>query len=255
MLPMCLMDAGRTGARLIRPSVEWANANITKRNPRFRFFHFDVRDELHNPNGTLRPTEIRLPCDDQSADLIIAQSVFTHMLIEDVEYYLSEIARVLRPSGAALVTCFLVNRRILRSARATNRTPFDLRFEHRIGDSFINDPARPLGAVELTKRRLQRAIRSASPMLGVSVSPSVWSGHFPNALDGQDVLVLSRAADGSPHSPWIRLGAPLRSRTESPSLAERDQRNPESAPGPPDSGKRNRRTRMRTLRRSSPYSR
>ena len=39
--------------------------------------------------------------------MVFLTSVFTHMFGEDIENYLSEIARVLKPGGKALITWFL----------------------------------------------------------------------------------------------------------------------------------------------------
>ena len=41
-------------------------------------------------------------------DVAFLTSVFTHMLPEDVEHYLDELARVLKPGGRTLITWFLL---------------------------------------------------------------------------------------------------------------------------------------------------
>ena len=49
------------------------------------------------------------PCADNSFDLVFLTSVFTHMFAGDVENYLSEISRVLKPGGKCLITWFLLD--------------------------------------------------------------------------------------------------------------------------------------------------
>lgn len=46
--------------------------------------------------------EISLPCADESADLVTAFSVFTHLYHEESYAYLMDIRRVLRPGGRAV---------------------------------------------------------------------------------------------------------------------------------------------------------
>jgi SAM-dependent methyltransferase len=64
---------------------------------------------MYNPAGTIPPAAFVFPYSDQSFDFVILSSVFTHMLTGDVEQYLGEIARVLRPGGRVFVTLFLLN--------------------------------------------------------------------------------------------------------------------------------------------------
>ena len=52
------------GVDIIKDSIDWCQANITDRNPRFNFIHYNVKDQLHNPGGKTRTTNIRLPIAD-----------------------------------------------------------------------------------------------------------------------------------------------------------------------------------------------
>ncbi|GAB3281965.1 class I SAM-dependent methyltransferase [Parahaliea aestuarii] len=46
---------------------------------------------------------------DASVDMVTAVSVWTHFREQDARFYLSEVARVLRPGGRALITVFLLD--------------------------------------------------------------------------------------------------------------------------------------------------
>jgi hypothetical protein len=50
------------------------------------------------------------PVADGEFTLVIAHSVFTHVYKEQTEFYLSEIARILQPTGLARTTWFLFDR-------------------------------------------------------------------------------------------------------------------------------------------------
>jgi SAM-dependent methyltransferase len=182
------------GVDIIRPSIEWCVNNIQAKNPNFIFYHMNIGDQLHNPNGTAKARSSHLPVPDHHVDRVILQSVFTHMLRDDVEHYLREIKRVMKPEATTYITAFIYDDPILLKARETNLTPFDLRFEHEAGTGCrINDPIHPTGAVAYTRETIDEilltcGLRHRRPPLKGS-----WSGFYPDPDDGQDVLILCAA--------------------------------------------------------------
>ncbi|WP_167772465.1 class I SAM-dependent methyltransferase [Ramlibacter henchirensis] len=87
--------------------VRWCKENIEKYHPTFRFVHLDMANALYNPGGTVVGKELRLPVDDASADIVYLWGVFTNMVPEDVEAYIGEIGRILRPQGRCFLTAFV----------------------------------------------------------------------------------------------------------------------------------------------------
>lgn len=87
--------------------VRWCRENIEKYHPAFQFVHLDMANELYNPAGTLDASELRLPLDDASADIVYLCGVFTNMAREDVDSYIGEVGRILRPQGRCFVTAFV----------------------------------------------------------------------------------------------------------------------------------------------------
>lgn len=75
--------------------------------PHFRFDEADVFNEHYRPDGRLLSTEYRFPPGDWSVDFAIATSIFTHLYHEEVEAYLREAARVLKPEGRLFSTFLL----------------------------------------------------------------------------------------------------------------------------------------------------
>lgn len=181
------------GTDVIYDSVLWCSHNISQRHPNFTFIHQDIHDALHNPSGTATLEKTDLPMDDDWADLIVLQSVFTHMLSNGVVHYLAEFARILRKGGLVYATVFLVNDEILDVARRTNLTPWNLRFEHMASDGvFINDPKHPTGAVAYREDVLRTLIDRAGLKLVGPIRLGAWSGAHSLAFDAQDVVVLRR---------------------------------------------------------------
>jgi SAM-dependent methyltransferase len=89
--------------------VEWCRTHLTPHAPEFQFRHHDVFHEFVNPDGKL--DLLALPAADREVTLFVAWSVFTHLLERDADFYLGELARVLSPSGVAITTWFLFDKR------------------------------------------------------------------------------------------------------------------------------------------------
>lgn len=97
------------GLDIVPLGIKWCTDKITARHPNFHFQLADIRNSQYNPNGHLQASEFRFPYSDDSFDFIFATSVFTHMLPREVNNYLSEIHRVLKPGKKCLITWFLLN--------------------------------------------------------------------------------------------------------------------------------------------------
>lgn len=92
------------GIDIIRPSIDWCVGNIHAKNSNFIFYHMNIDDQLHNPNGKVIAKSSYLPVPDRHVDRVVLQSVFTHLLRDDVEHYLREIKRVMKPDATAYIT-------------------------------------------------------------------------------------------------------------------------------------------------------
>ncbi len=92
------------GFDVIPANIEWCNNFLAPawRHGKAEFHCYDLYSGEYNPNGSLQTSEFRFPCEDGKADLIVAASVFTHLLEPDAIHYLRESARVLSNRGHAL---------------------------------------------------------------------------------------------------------------------------------------------------------
>jgi len=96
------------GLDIVPSGISWCMGNITPKFPGFNFFHANIFNGNYNPTGTLTARDFKFPF-VECFDFVFLTSVFTHMLPPDVENYLKEIARVMRPGGRCLITFFLLN--------------------------------------------------------------------------------------------------------------------------------------------------
>ena len=92
----------------MRSGIEWCQAEYADAGP-FEFMHADVFNKRYNKTGRVAASDFKFPFEDNRFDRVFLTSVFTHMFADDVENYFSEIARVLKADGKALVTWFLLD--------------------------------------------------------------------------------------------------------------------------------------------------
>ena len=102
----------------VEKQVRWCTERITSRYPKFRFQQVDVWSKLYNPSGKIKPSEYKFPFSDAEFDFVIMGSVFTHMFPRDVDHYISEVSRVLKPGGRGWITFFLLDEESLAAITA-----------------------------------------------------------------------------------------------------------------------------------------
>ena len=98
------------GFDIVPHGIKWCSENITAHYPNFHFQLSDMYNKMYNPNGHVKAADYQFPYDDGTFDFVFLISIFTHMLPQDVDHYLSEISRVLKPGGLCFITWFLLNK-------------------------------------------------------------------------------------------------------------------------------------------------
>lgn len=96
------------GFDIVPHGIDWCRAQVTPRYPNFQFLHADIHNASYNPGGWLQGTDYVFPFPDGAFDFVFLTSVFTHMRAAEVEHYVEQIARVMRPGGRCYCTAFLV---------------------------------------------------------------------------------------------------------------------------------------------------
>lgn len=185
-----LTPAGRyVGLDITRPSVAWCNAHIARRYPVTSFSHLDVQSDMYNPAGRWSSTDVSLPVDADSFDLVVLHSVFTHMFHDAVGHYLDQIRRALRPGGRALASFFLVDDDALDAA-AHHAAP--LTFVHSYtGCDRVNDATHPEAAVGFRSATVLSLAAGAGLQVR-EIHPGFWSGLHRGVPNGQDIVILER---------------------------------------------------------------
>ena len=95
-----------TGVEVSEPIVDFLKENVERYDPRFRYFHWNVRNEMYNPEGMDLQTQDALPVQGEF-DLMWLFSVFTHLRPDDAETMLRLLRRQIRDSGRLLFSTFI----------------------------------------------------------------------------------------------------------------------------------------------------
>ena len=84
--------------------VKWCKRFIQRRNQGFQFQHLPAYNARYNTEAKALKS---LPFKAQTFDLIFLNSVFSHMLSSDIDFYLREFYRVVKPGKALYLTAFI----------------------------------------------------------------------------------------------------------------------------------------------------
>ena len=151
------------GIDLHRGMVQWCQRNLAPHASGFEFRHHDVRNIGLNPSGTAEV--LPFPVGDRSSSLVIAWSVFTHVVQSAATFYLGELARVLRPGGFAVTTWFLFDKTAF---------PMMQEFQNAL---YINE-VDPTNAVIFDRRWLRETARSKGLLLTRIDAPALRGFHW-----------------------------------------------------------------------------
>ena len=176
------------GIEIIRDAVGWCANEITSRYPHFRFHHADVKNPYSNPDGAGHASQYRVPFDDASFDLIFLTSVFSHMPPNEIDAYLGEISRVLKPNGRTVITYFVLDdyaRRQIAKRRASQ--PFYHEFDGYLSTSRDT----PENTIAIPEQTIRDLYRKHSLEIDQPIVRGSWSGCESTAY--QDVVLAIKA--------------------------------------------------------------
>jgi SAM-dependent methyltransferase len=177
------------GFDILREGILWCQSTITARYPHFRFIHVDLFNPHYNAAGKLDARTFRFPYADGSFDFVLLSSVFTHLLPDEVDHYLSEIARTTAVGGRTYITWFLRTPESLAGV-AAGRARLDIR--HHQGRFAVMDPDLPQKAIAYDEEWVLERYRGHGFRVVTPVTYGKWSG-CQGRDSFQDIVIADRA--------------------------------------------------------------
>ncbi|MCC7041018.1 MAG: class I SAM-dependent methyltransferase [Burkholderiales bacterium] len=181
------------GFDIVPRAIRWCRSAIAPRHPGFTFTLADLGNGAYRRRAPRSAATYRFPYPDASFDVVVAMSLFTHLLPDEARNYVREIGRVLTPGGHCLTTWFVRNAQseaLLEAGRSA------IAFTAAHGECLVTDPAVPEAAIAYPQATIM-AMHEGAGLDAVTLHPGAWCGRS-RFTSGQDIVVASRpAADPS----------------------------------------------------------
>lgn len=171
------------GFDVVAEAVSWCQENITPRFPNFGFRFVDVASSQYRPDGAGSASELTFPYPDERFDLVFLLSVFTHLVQNAAERYLSEIHRVLRPGGRMFATFLLLTDESLPLVQGKTTQPH---IPH--GEALVLSENKPEMAVAYPQDYLLDALRERRFAVR-ALTHGTWFQHDHPSQGGQDWIL------------------------------------------------------------------
>ena len=175
------------GFDVVEKGVRWCIGNISRTHPNFSFRYVPLSNDLYNTSSE-KATDFTFPYGDAEFDVVFLFSVFSHMQVAEIERYLQQIARTLKPGGRCLATCFIYDDQNERSAG----TQAGFNFPHK-GQGYRLMDKKVTGAnVAVNYRTILNLIEKSGLEL-VRFIPGSWLHEREKTPENsfQDILILS----------------------------------------------------------------
>lgn len=176
------------GFDIVKNGIEWCQSHISPKFSNFHFQHSDVYNKHYNPNGKVQAQNFQFPFDDGYFDFVFLTSVFTHMLPSDLQNYLSEISRVLKPEGKCLITFFILNEEsenLVRSGRSS------LNFMYKIQDCITTNKNDPEAAIAYSEEFVLRLFKKCGLKIAQPIHYGSWCRRDA-FLTYQDLIIATK---------------------------------------------------------------
>ena len=175
------------GFDVVKKGVDWCNRKIKKDFPNFNFTYVPLKNDLYNTRTEVANAFV-FPYSDNQFDKALLFSVFTHMQIDEIQQYLKEIQRVLKPGGQCLATFFLYNDQIEEEIATRSDFSFPVaKNGHRLMSAEVT-----AANVAIEESKLDVMLTDAN-LQKVKYIPGYWKDiELKNEdVDFQDILVLA----------------------------------------------------------------
>lgn len=183
-----LTNQGRyEGFDVVQDGVNWCKKNISNKYPNFTFTYTPLRNDLYNLSTEQQAQSFVFPYPNNSFDAVVLTSVFTHMQYAEVQHYLKEIKRVLKPEGKCLATFFIMNENTLAQIKGK---PHVMQFDYEYDTHYLHDDKVKDANIAFKQEALLHMVNEAQLKI-TFMNQGWWKGTAKeDSLNFQDVVVL-----------------------------------------------------------------
>jgi ubiquinone/menaquinone biosynthesis C-methylase UbiE len=176
------------GFDIVAEWIDWCQRRISTKFSSFHFLYSDVYNQHYNNNRATLARDYEFPFHDEYFDFVFLTSVFTHMLPADLEHYLDEIARVLKPGGKVLSTFFILN---AESQTRIQAGCSNLDFRYKVNGCMTIDAKDPEAALAYPEAYLVKSFEKRALKIVLPIHYGSWPGREA-FLTYQDIIVAEK---------------------------------------------------------------
>ena len=175
------------GFDVVEDGINWCTKNIHTTFPNFTFTHTPLRNDLYNLSTEQQAQSFVFPYPNNSFDAVVLTSVFTHMQYAEVQHYLKEIKRVLKPEGKCLATFFVLDE---TTAHQIKGKPNVMQFDYEYDRYYLHDAKVKDANIAFKHEALLHMANEAQ--LQITLMNQGWWKGTPKetSLNFQDVVVF-----------------------------------------------------------------
>lgn len=176
------------GVDIVKSGIVWSKKHISKKHPNFNFHLLDIYSHRYNRKGTFKAADYKLPFENETFDFICANSLFTHLLASDMQNYLSEVGRLLKPGGTSFLTFFLINE---ESKSQISEGNSNYSFTYKISKSYYDVKNNPEGQTAYDELFLREELKTNSLVLKDPIHYGSWCGR-DEFTSYQDIIIATK---------------------------------------------------------------
>ncbi len=175
------------GFDIVKSGIDWCNTHIAQKHPNFRFLYTGLYNQLYNTSDKADASHFIFPYQDEKFDFVFLTSVFTHMMPAEVETYLQEISRVMKPGAKCLISFFIIN---CESEDLMIKQPTHMNFPINKGFYRLHSSRVDTANVAYDEEWLLEKLEDAGLKMD-DIKYGEWCGRT-NYFDYQDLLICSK---------------------------------------------------------------
>jgi len=179
------------GFDVVEFGVKWCNSKLKKDYANFNFKYIPLFNDLYN-NATLKANEFTFPYKKNYFDKVFSFSVFTHMQIDEIQHYFSEIYKVLKPNGIAFSTFFIYDN--TSESKISQNKGFN--FSHKKDGYRLMNNSVKSGNIAIHKDKLKTMLEFENLTL-VKIIDGFWKGEREDTIEYQDIVIFKKIENPS----------------------------------------------------------
>jgi len=175
------------GFDVVADGIDWCKQKVTSKYPNFNFIYTPLRNDLYNLDVEHQAAHFTFPYPDNTFDTVVLTSVFTHMQPAEVQHYLKEIKRVLKPMGHCLSTFFILEE---STPEILNRNPQLMQFKFEYDTYYLHDNKVKDANIGFKAFAIKNMAQQAHLMIKL-INHGWWKGSVKSqSLNYQDLVIF-----------------------------------------------------------------